>query len=69
MIQSNNDAHSVAEKEVYTRHVCTNCGYVYDSELGDPLNDVPSGTSFEQLAVNWKCPLCEVEKDRFDPLD
>ena len=31
------------------KYVCIPCDYVYDPELGDPENDIPPGTSFEDL--------------------
>ena len=49
--------------------ICVNCGYVYDPEVGDPLNGVPPGVSFEDLPDEWVCPMCYAEKDSFDPLD
>lgn len=57
---------STAEME---RHICVNCGYVYDPEQGDPLNDVPPGVPFSELPEEWVCPMCYAEKDSFDVLD
>ncbi|MEJ2470795.1 MAG: rubredoxin [Desulfuromonadales bacterium] len=51
------------------RYICTNCGYIYDPAQGDPMNDIPPGTPFEELPDNWVCPLCYASKDLFDPLD
>ncbi|NCO53265.1 MAG: rubredoxin [Deltaproteobacteria bacterium] len=51
------------------RYICTNCGYIYDPALGDPMSEIPAGTEFEQLPENWCCPLCYLEKEAFDPLD
>ncbi len=51
------------------RHVCVNCGYIYDPAQGDPANGVASGTSFEDIPEAWVCPLCYVDKSQFDPLD
>ena len=51
------------------RHICTQCGYVYDPTEGDPLNGVTAGTPFEQLPVEWVCPMCYAEVELFDPLD
>jgi len=45
---------------------CTICGYIYDPELGDPDNDVKSGTSFEDLSEEWRCPLCGAMKKYFN---
>ena len=51
------------------RYICTRCGYVYDPEKGDPLNNVPPGVEFEDLPEGWVCPLCYAEPEHFDPLD
>jgi rubredoxin len=44
---------------------CTVCGYVYDSEEGDPKRQVKSGTPFEELPEGWGCPVCGASKDQF----
>ena len=51
------------------KYICTNCGYIYDPEQGDPANGIAPGTTFEDLPNEWACPLCYVGKDSFDPLD
>lgn len=51
------------------RYICANCGYTYDSELGDPMNAIPPGTRFKELPEGWICPMCYATKDLFDPLD
>ena len=51
------------------RYICINCGYIYDPEKGDPMNDIPPGVAFEDLPDSWVCPMCYAEKDSFDPLD
>ena len=47
------------------KYVCEVCGYVYDPAVGDPANDIPSGTAFEALPEDWVCPDCGVGKDQF----
>jgi len=44
---------------------CTNCGYVYDPEVGDPTHGIPPGTAFQDLPDNWICPACGVGKEWF----
>jgi rubredoxin len=44
---------------------CTICGYVYDPEKGDPENNIPAGTPFEQLPESWNCPVCGAPKSQF----
>lgn len=40
------------------RYVCTVCQWVYDEEK--------EGTKFADLAEDWVCPICGVEKDMFE---
>jgi len=47
------------------KYVCIVCGYVYDPTVGDPDNNVPAGTSFNDLPEDWLCPECGVGKDQF----
>lgn len=47
------------------KYVCEVCGYVYDEVAGDPDNNIPAGTKWEDLPEDWVCPLCGVEKDQF----
>jgi len=51
-----------------SKYICTNCGYIYDPEVGDPDDGIAPGTSFEDLPEEWVCPICYMTKDRFDPL-
>lgn len=46
---------------------CTVCEYLYDPAEGDPVNDVPSGVSFDELLLDWKCPVCQAGKNLFEP--
>ena len=51
------------------KYICTQCGYTYDPAEGDPMNNIPPGTPFEELPEEWVCPMCYAEKDMFDILD
>lgn len=51
------------------KYICVNCGYIYDPEAGDPMNNIPAGTAFESLPDTWICPICYATQDMFDPLD
>ena len=51
------------------KYICDVCGYVYDPALGDPDNDIPAGTAFEDLPDSWLCPLCGVGKDEFSVVE
>ncbi len=49
------------------RYICDVCGWVYDTEAGDPDNGVEPGTAFENIPEQWVCPECGAEKDQFSP--
>lgn len=51
------------------RYVCTQCGYIYDPAVGDPMSDIPPGVAFEDLPDDWICPMCYRPREVFDPLD
>ena len=51
------------------RYICVNCGYIYDPKHGDPMNNIPPDTPFENLPDEWVCPICYATKDNFDPMD
>ena len=51
------------------RYICSNCGYIYDPEVGDTPGGIAPGTRFEDLPENWTCPVCYQNKGYFDPYD
>ena len=50
------------------KYECEVCGYVYDSEIGDPDNGIAPGTAWEDSPEDWVCPLCAVGKDQFSEI-
>jgi len=46
-------------------HKCKICGYIYDPKNGDQSHQIIPGTSFEDLADDWRCPLCRARKQEF----
>ena len=50
-----------------TKYVCDVCGWVYDPAVGNPENNIPAGTAFEDLRDDWVCPECGAPKDQFSP--
>jgi rubredoxin len=53
-------------KETYK---CKICGYVYDSEQGDPISGIEKGTSFSDIPENWTCPLCGANTSEFEQIE
>lgn len=42
------------------KYVCLVCGYIHD--------EVEEKVKFEELPLDWTCPLCGVGKDQFELL-
>lgn len=42
---------------------CTACSYIYNPFIWE--EDIPPGTTFEELGELWACPQCGEEKDGF----
>lgn len=49
------------------KYVCTLCGWVYDEAEGAPDYGIEPGTKFEDVPVDFTCPLCGASKDQFAP--
>ncbi|HKJ40990.1 MAG TPA: rubredoxin [Sunxiuqinia sp.] len=46
-------------------HQCPDCLTIYDERYGDPIAGIAPGTSFDQLADDYCCQLCEQSKSQF----
>jgi rubredoxin len=44
---------------------CRSCGYIYNPAKGDPKNNIPVGTLFEEIDEDWRCPVCGIRKTQF----
>jgi hydroxylamine reductase len=51
-----------------TKWKCAACDYVYNPEKGDPDNEVPPGTKFEDIPDTWECPVCKDLLDQFEKM-
>jgi flavin reductase (DIM6/NTAB) family NADH-FMN oxidoreductase RutF/rubredoxin len=49
-------------------YICTICGYVYNPEEGDLSMGIPPGTPFSDLPEDYRCPICNADKDYFKPV-
>lgn len=49
-----------------TSFTCGICGFVYDPEEGDPSVGIPPGTPFEDLPDDYRCPICNADKEYFN---
>ncbi len=48
------------------KYVCLVCGYIYDEAKGIPEAGISPGTSWDDLPVDWVCPLCGETKAEFE---
>ncbi len=48
-----------------SKHKCKICGFIYDSEKGDLHTGIEPGTPFEELPIDWACPVCGASQDDF----
>ena len=47
------------------RYKCVICGYIYDPQDGDHSSGIEPGISFDDLPVDYICPVCGAGKDEF----
>lgn len=47
---------------------CVVCDYIYDEVSGHPAAGIPSGTPWQELPLNWKCPDCGESKLSFESI-
>ncbi|AGF98647.1 rubredoxin [Methanosarcina mazei] len=47
---------------------CSNCGYLYNPDLGDSSQSIAPDTGFEELPKSWKCPRCGVSREMFEKM-
>ena len=47
------------------KYVCALCGWVYDEVEGAEDLGIAPGTKFEDVPVDFVCPLCGASKDQF----
>ena len=57
-----------ASADLGPRMQCSVCQWIYDPELGEPLQDVAPGTPWSEVPDNFLCPECSLGKDVFDEL-
>ena len=47
------------------KYICSVCGYIYDEAKGIPEAGITPGTKWEDLPVDWVCPICGAAKSEF----
>ena len=51
------------------KYMCLICGFIYDEAAGMPEEDIPPGTRWEDLPMNWSCPDCGARKEDFEMVE
>jgi len=51
------------------KYRCVVCDYIYDPAAGDPDSGIAPGTPFDKIPDDWVCPICQVDKSNFEPVD
>lgn len=49
-------------------YYCAVCGYLYDDETAD-LSPEGKQIPFEELEIEWACPVCGASAEIFLPID
>jgi rubredoxin len=49
------------------KYVCDICGWEYDPAMGDPEGGAAPNTPFEDLPLDWSCPVCGAAWEQFSP--
>lgn len=45
---------------------CVICAYIYEQSLGDTVNGIAPGTSWDKIEASWVCPDCGASKCYFE---
>jgi len=56
----------IPRENTMKKYRCTVCGYIYDPAIGDPDGGIAAGTPFEKIPDDWVCPVCGVDKTKFE---
>lgn len=62
---SDQDQEKTLAEQAPASYECRSCGYVYEPAKGDNQGNIPSGTLFEELPSDWRCPVCGVRTNQF----
>ena len=50
-------------------YMCVICGFIYDESNGIPDENIPAGTKWEDVPINWLCPECGARKEDFEMVE
>ena len=66
LIKQKSEAPEKQEEEYL--YQCKTCFTVYDENIGEPERHIAANTLFENLPLDYCCPLCEAEKNSFEKI-
>ena len=49
-------------------YICKTCGYVYNAAFEKEYNGLEEEVAFDDLSNDFKCPVCNVPKSRFESI-
>lgn len=49
----------------YKKYICELCHHIYDEAEGDAEADIPAGTLWADIPMDWVCPICGASKRDF----
>ncbi|MGB3135757.1 MAG: rubredoxin [Nodosilinea sp.] len=64
-VTEGDSAKAVVSPQDMDRYECRACGYSYEPTKGDDQANVPVGVAFEELPLNWRCPVCSAPRKQF----
>jgi rubredoxin len=56
----------ISDPTQLNRYECRTCGYIYEPTRG--ADKVAAGTAFDDLPEDWRCPICQSAKSRFNSI-
>ena len=59
--------HTSLRKEGYAvkKYKCNTCDYIYDEAKGEPENGIVAMTEWNDLPLEYVCPICGLNKEAF----
>ncbi len=51
------------------KYKCIYCHYEYSEADGEPSVGIKSGTKWEDVDPDWRCPHCGAKKGKFNIID
>ena len=49
------------------KYVCSVCGYEFDAEVAAKYYCLENPLDFEDVPIDWRCPVCGYTKEVFIP--